>query len=63
MSGDEREFDTPSLTRVGLTGPYFHDGRYQSLDDLLFDPNSKMGKTASLEGDQRTALRAYLESL
>jgi hypothetical protein len=62
-SGEEREFDTPSLTRVGLTGPYFHDGRYQTLDDLLFDPNSKMGKTASLKGDERTALRAYLESL
>jgi cytochrome c peroxidase len=61
--GHENEFDTPSLVRIGLTPPYFHDGRYQSLDDLLFDPNSKMGNTAKLDEEERKALKLYLESL
>lgn len=57
------EFDTPSLVRIGLTPPYFHDGRYQSMDELLFDPNSKMGNTAKLNDEERKALAIYLESL
>ena len=28
-------FDTPSLQFVGGTAPYFHDGRYPTLIDLL----------------------------
>src|SRR5262249_35427561 len=28
-------FDTPSLLFVGGTAPYFHDGRYATLSDLL----------------------------
>ncbi|HEX3345659.1 MAG TPA: hypothetical protein VHS09_13845, partial [Polyangiaceae bacterium] len=32
-----RRFDTPSLRFVGGTAPYFHDGRYPTLDALLRD--------------------------
>ena len=60
-SGDE--IDTPSLIRVRMSGPYFHDGRYRSLDDVLADKTSKMGKTSSLSSDDQAAMRAYLESL
>jgi hypothetical protein len=59
----EEGFDTPSLLNVRATGPYFHDGRYETLEALLADPNSKMGKTATLTGDERASIRAFLESL
>ncbi len=59
----DNQFDTPSLVRVDMTAPYFHDGRYNTLDELLKDPNSKMGNTAKLDADERNALLVYLESL
>src|SRR6266545_4191432 len=31
-------FDTPSLRFVAGTAPYFHDGRYKTLDDVLTAP-------------------------
>jgi hypothetical protein len=55
--------DTPSLRFVGGTAPYFHDGRYGTLEDLLKDPKSKMGTSASLSREDRSALAAYLGSL
>lgn len=62
-SSYDNQFDTPSLTRVGLTPPYFHDGRYRTMEELLADPKSKMGNTAKLTADDRNALQLYLESL
>src|SRR6185436_7284957 len=66
-SGDIDEaslkFDTPSLRYVGVTAPYFHDGRYSTLDELLVASDGKMGHTAGLSTDDRRALSAYLESL
>ena len=56
-------FDTPSLRFVGGTAPYFHDGRYPTLDALLSDPGSRMGKSASLPVADRVALAAYLRTL
>lgn len=58
-----KEFDTPSLTGVKLSAPYYHDGRYLSLDALLSDPQSQMGKTKELTQDDRSAIKVYLESL
>lgn len=58
-----RAFDTPSLSRVGRTAPYFHDGRYATLTDLLADPKTGMFEPATLSGDDRTALATYLETL
>jgi hypothetical protein len=55
--------DTPSLRAVGRTAPYFHDGRYATLDDLLGDDYSSMGKVASLSVAERQALKLFLESL
>jgi len=57
------EFDTPSLRFVAGTAPYFHDGRYPTLDALLADDASTMGSSASLPPEDRAALAVYLRSL
>ena len=59
----EQPIDTPSLKDVSLTAPYFHDGRYATLDELLSDRNSEMGPIGALSADEREALKAYLGSL
>jgi hypothetical protein len=56
-------FNTPTLHFVGGTGPYFHDGRYKTLGDLLKNNNDAMGHTAQLSQDDRDALEAYLRTL
>lgn len=55
--------DTPSLRFLGGTAPYFHDGRYRSLQDMLEASDHAMGHTLHLSREQRIALNAYLESL
>jgi mono/diheme cytochrome c family protein len=56
-------FDTPSLRFVGGTAPYFHDGRYANLRELLVASDGKMGRTSQLSKDDVDALEAYLRSL
>jgi mono/diheme cytochrome c family protein len=56
-------FDSPSLLRVGLSAPYFHDGRYRSLGELLADKKSSMGDTSKLRRDEIPKLELYLRSL
>jgi cytochrome c len=63
LTDDEATFDTPSLRFVGGTAPYFHDGRYASLRDLLVGSSGKMGKTAQLSPGDLDALEAYLKTL
>lgn len=57
------EFDTPSLRFVGQSAPYFHDGRYETLDALLADAESTMGHSASLSAGDRRALKTFLQTL
>ncbi len=57
------QFNTPSLKGVGGTGPYFHDGRYKTLKDLLKDVDGKMGHTKQLSETDLDALEAYLRSI
>ncbi len=56
-------FDTPSLHLIGGTGPWFHDGRYATLRDLIRGSDGTMGHTKHLsnEGDLE-ALEAYLRT-
>jgi cytochrome c peroxidase len=56
-------FDTPSLRFIAGTGPYFHDGRYKTLDDVLTAPDHAMGTSTRLDRHDRAALVAYLETL
>jgi len=62
-SNDSTRFDSPSLKNVALTAPYFHDGRYTTLSDLLNDPANAMGHITSVPVEDRKALEAYLLSL
>ncbi|HSO33552.1 MAG TPA: hypothetical protein VLT33_13560 [Labilithrix sp.] len=56
-------FKTPTLHFVGGTGPYFHDGRYKSLHDLLRDIDGKMGHTKHLSEADLDSLETYLRTL
>ncbi|HEY4122669.1 MAG TPA: cytochrome C peroxidase, partial [Byssovorax sp.] len=56
-------FDTPSLRFVGRSAPYYHDGRYATLADLLRGADGAMGHTSQLSPKDQSALVAYLESL
>jgi DNA-binding beta-propeller fold protein YncE len=57
------EFKTPSLRFVGGTPPYFHDGRFSTLEQLIDQNNDRMGKTNQLSKDDRAALIAFLRTL
>lgn len=56
-------FDTPSLAFVGQTPPYFHDGRWKTLDDLVEGCDGVMGHTKHLSSSDKKALVAYLRTL
>ena len=60
---NEAKFDTPSLRFVGGTAPYYHDGRYRTLRELLVGADGKMGHTSQLNPDDLDALEAYLRTL
>jgi DNA-binding beta-propeller fold protein YncE len=59
----EASFNTPTLHFAGGTGPYFHDGRYKTLADLLKNNKDSMGHTAQLSQDDLDALEAYVRTL
>ena len=58
-----KSFDTPSLRFIGGTAPYFHDGRYATLRELLVSSDGKMGHTRHLAQADLDALEAYLRTL
>jgi mono/diheme cytochrome c family protein/DNA-binding beta-propeller fold protein YncE len=55
-------FNTPTLRFVGGTGPYFHDGRYKTLTELLRGADGTMGHTKQLSDEDVAALAAYVGS-
>ncbi len=55
-------FATPSLHFVAGTAPYFHDGRYATLDELL-RKSEGMGTTKGLSDADLAALEAYVVTL
>ncbi|RYE88025.1 MAG: c-type cytochrome, partial [Myxococcales bacterium] len=59
----ETTFDTPTLRFVSGTAPYFHDGRYETLRDMLQGHDGKMGHTGHLAASDLDALEAYLRTL
>ncbi len=60
---EKEHFDTPSLAFVGMTAPYFHDGRYGSLEELVDKCDGVMGHTQHLSQEERKDLVAFLRSL
>lgn len=56
-------FNTPSLSYLSGRGPFFHDGRYDNLRDLLVQSDGMMGHTKGLDEKELGALEAYLNSL
>jgi len=77
-AGETRLFKAPSLRSVGLTGPYMHDGRFQTLAEVVdfydhgiqqgpaLDPRLRRGnepQRLNLSAADRAALVAFLMTL
>ena len=60
---DRASFRTPPLRSIDGAGPYFHDGRYSTLEAVLDQNLDRMGNTSQLSADDRAALVAFLRSL
>jgi len=56
-------FRTPPLLFLAGTAPYFHDGRYPTLERLLADNFDRMGQTSQLPPEDLSALAAFLRTL
>lgn len=46
---DKYKFRVPSLRNVALTPPYMHDGRYQTLDDVIDHYRNRVVASATLD--------------
>ena len=58
-----QQFKTPSLFFVAGTPPYFHDGRFSTLEALIEQNADRMGRTTHLSPEDRAALVAFLRTL
>lgn len=59
------DFDTPSLVELYRTAPFLHDGRSETLRELLTrdNPGDRHGISSELDEEQLEDLIAYLMSL
>jgi cytochrome c peroxidase len=46
---DRNKFATPSLRNVALTGPYMHDGRFATLEEVVAHYNTGVQRTPTLD--------------
>lgn len=74
---DNGKFKVPSLRNIGFSAPYMHDGRFQTIDDVIdhystgvhqsstIDPNMQFAFQGGvqLDQDQRNLLKAFLLTL
>jgi cytochrome c peroxidase len=58
-----KKFETPSLRFIARSAPYFHDGRYGTLIDVIENCDGTMGTTKHLAAADKTSLAAYLQTL
>jgi cytochrome c peroxidase len=76
-AGDEGKFSVPSLRNVAVTAPYMHDGRFQTLDEVVEHYCTGMKRSATLDpnlakhpdggvplsAEDKRALVAFLKTL
>jgi cytochrome c peroxidase len=76
-AGDAGKFAVPSLRNVAVTGPYMHDGRFRTLDEVVEHYCTGMKRSATLDpnlakhpdggvplsADDKRALVAFLKTL
>lgn len=57
--------DTPSLNHLPETGPYLHDGRAKTLEELwtVYSPDDTHGRALDLSKEELNALVEYLKCL
>ena len=74
---DRGKFSTPSLRNIALTAPYMHDGRFQTLEEVIEHYNEGIHRTFTLDpnlakhpkggialsGKDQAALISFLKSL
>ncbi len=60
---DKYVFKVPSLRNITKTAPYLHDGSAATLDDALTVMATYQLAKGTLDTDERTYLKAFLESL
>jgi DNA-binding beta-propeller fold protein YncE len=62
---DIRAFQTPVLHGLHRSAPYFHDGKYKTLEDMVAGTvlTDQMGTGSHLSDDDTAALVAYLKTL
>jgi len=60
-----KEFDTPGLIELYRTGPYLHDGRAVTIEEVItkYNPNDQHGETRGLSKQELADLVAFLKSL
>ena len=46
---DQGKFSVPSLRNVALTGPYMHDGRFKTLEEVVEHYSTGMKRSATLD--------------
>lgn len=63
MTDTVKEFLVPSLRFIGASAPYYHDGRFTTLDDLIVAADGKMGHTKHLSPAEVASLAAFLKTL
>ncbi|MEM7791803.1 MAG: MbnP family protein [Verrucomicrobiota bacterium] len=76
-SSDQNKFSTPSLRNVAITAPYMHDGRFETLEEVVehystgihrrdtLDPNLAKHPSGGLQlsTEDKAALVAFLRTL
>jgi cytochrome c peroxidase len=77
-AGETTVFKAPSLKNVGLSGPFMHDGRFATLEDVLehynsgirsgpaLDPRLRDGsgtRSFNLDAGNKSAVAAFLRTL
>jgi cytochrome c peroxidase len=53
-ANDEGKFKVPSLRNVEVTGPYMHDGRFNTLEEVVEHYNSGIRVSSTLDPNMHT---------